>query len=377
MSNYTAPSNDAADFALESYTAPSNDNADFQFAPDAIVASPTRRSATVTRPTPTTTGVGTVATIPTRRAGTFARQSPTATGAGTTTVALGRRTATLSRFAPGVVAVGTAPVTPTRRTLQLTRRRAVAGTVVWTINGNVVQRVTDETATRSQLALTVRVTQADLLSTIRTLKSDEGKVDILGTDAGGYTAVDRAGGDNTFEIIPPVSRLPLRRQTDIHVESYEETLVSADLGEWDVELELIPTATRTDTPSASETVAPGEWGFETRYGTLATDRVTADFVGTGADGVERFEIRTPLLKEQAHVFEAALAQLGGVGVQQVPDATNVAIDDAPGDPAIVTVDAPDGQTVVDDGDYVVLDWESTRLNDRFQEVEFELGTTTV
>jgi len=341
------------------------------------IVAPPSRPVTATRAPPPTTGTGAVSVAVSARSVTIGRDAPTPIGSGAAPVTVSARSLAVGRVLPVVVGVGVAAVGVASRPLILSRRVPRVGYTDWIVGGDPIARVTDETATRSQLALTARVTQTDLLDTIRTLKSDEGKVDVLGTDAGGYTAVDRAGGDNTFEIIPPVSRLPLRRQTDIHVESYEETLVSADLGEWDVELELIPTATRTDTPSASETVAPGEWGFETRYGTLATDRVTADFVGTGADGVDRFEIRTPLLKEQAHVFEAALAQLGGVGVQQVPDATNVAIDDAPGDPAIVTVDAPDGQTVVDDGDYVVLDWESTRLNDRFQEVEFELGTTTV
>jgi len=96
---------------------------------------------------------------------------------------------------------------------------------------------------------------------------------------------------------------------------------------------------------------------------IATGRVDAEFAGTGADGVDRFDLTVRLTFEQAHVFEAALSRLEGV-----PDATNEPLDDTDDDANTVTIDAPDGQSVVDDGEYVVMEFSSQKITDAYQEL---------
>jgi hypothetical protein len=252
--------------------------------------------------------------------------------------------------------------------------QAQVGYTEWVLDDAPIGRVTAETSTNRALSLTTRVTSGTLEATLRPLKTDEGKVDVLGTDDGGFVAIDRADGGNTFTLIPPVRRHPLRQRDTVHVQRYEESLVSQDVGEWTVDLEVVRDADRADTPSASESPAADEWGFTTQYGTIATARVDADVVGTGEQAVQRFDVTARLTKQQAHVFEAALARLGAGRVREVPDAANVAVDDSTDDAVTVTVDAPDSQSTVSDGDYIVTAWESERLTDAYQSVSFTLAS---
>lgn len=246
----------------------------------------------------------------------------------------------------------------------------------YTIGGTATGQLIAEIATHTTLTLAFRVQTATLSTTFRPLKPNEGKVNILTLDDGGYVAIDRADGNNTVTITPPPRRTPLRQSGDYHVRRYEEQLVSQEVGEWTVEIEFVKDADRTDTPSISETAAADEWGFTTRYGTIATDRVDADFLGTGSDGVERYELTTRLTFAQAHAFEAALSLLSGTRVRAIPDAPNVIVDDTAADANTLTVDAPDGQTIVADDDYVVTAWESERITEAYQTVTMTLAQTT-
>lgn len=257
------------------------------------------------------------------------------------------------------------------QTLQFDTLNPLIGYTVWALDGQQVGAETGEIATHRSLTLSLRAQTSTLTNVLRPLKSDEGQVDVLVTDSGGFVAVDRADGGNTFQLDPPVGRQPLRQIGDYHVRRYEEDLVSQDVDEWDVEIEFVPDANRTDAPGISETPSGDEWGFTTRYGTIATDRVDAQFLGTGSDGVERFEVTARLTFDQSLAFEAALSTVEGVRVRSIPDATNVAVDDTGGE-ATLTVDSPTND-VLADGDYVVLDWESTRLNDDWQEIAFEIA----
>lgn len=263
---------------------------------------------------------------------------------------------------------------------------AAFSTPNYQIDGDGAARVIDEEATAERLTLTARVTTANLTSVWRPLKSDQGEVEILDIDDGGFSAIDRANGSNTFTLDPPAARKPLRQSGEYHVDSYEEELVSQDLGEFNVEVEFVRDANRTDEPSSNEVKSGasfpwtfdqaftkhGGWGFDTRYGQIVTERVDAELLGTGADGVRRFEITARLTFNQAHVFEAALSRLGGTRVRDIPDGTNLLVDDTGGD-ATLTVDVPDGQDIISDGEFVVTDWTSTRINDAFQTVSWEMG----
>lgn len=257
------------------------------------------------------------------------------------------------------------------QTLAFDLPKALIGYADWVIDGDAVADATiAEIAEHDALTLTFRVPTATLTNVLRPLKINEGQVNDLTLDDGSYRGVDRSGGSNTFTVTPPVTRLPLRRTRDYHVDRYEEDMVSRTVEEWDVTLDLMPTETRTDTETVSESVSGG-WGFTTRNGTIATDSVDADFLGRGAGGVERFALTARLTKQQAHSFETALALQRGVRVRRLPDTSNEAVDETSGEANTVTVSSPT-TAVVPDGDYIVLSWESERLNDAAQSVTFEI-----
>lgn len=251
------------------------------------------------------------------------------------------------------------------------------GTVpaAYAIGGELWPTLTEEVATYRRLVLTFRLQTSVLTGRARNAKTDENRIDVLPTDSGGFTALDRAGGANTFEITAPERRQPLRQSGTYHVARYEEDLVSADLGEWDLTVEFVRDAHRQDTPSISQSRGADEWGLQTRYGTVATDRVDAQFLGTGRDGVERFSLATRVTMAQAHALEAAFARLDGTRIRQIAEASNRVVDATADSGNTVTVTPPDSDTVVTQGDYVVLGWESTRLNDAFQSMELEVAKT--
>jgi hypothetical protein len=264
-------------------------------------------------------------------------------------------------------------VTVPLRSLNVLREQFRVGYADWILDGEPIVRVTGETSTDRTLSLSLRVTTELLEQELRPLKTDEGKVDVIGTDDGGFVAVDRADGGNTFRLIPPVRRLPLRRESDMHVTRYEESLVSQDVSEWQVDVEFQRDEERGDSPSLSQTPAADEWGIETRYGEIATGRVDADVLGTGEGGAERFELTTRLTKRQTQVFESALNRLGAGRIRNIPDAPNEAVDDSTDDAVTVTLDTPDSQDTVSDGEYIVTEWESERLTDAYQTVSFTVA----
>ena len=280
----------------------------------------------------------------------------------------------------------------------------------WNIDGQEIETETEEEATQKTLTLTFRVETQTLLEQLRELKTDEGQVETLELDDGGFISVDRAGGENTFAVTPPETRQPLRDETDYHVEAYEETLVSQSVSEWDVTLELVRSENRTDEPTITideqveqpETDTGGTlgdesgftlgglggatlgnqqvteipadwWGIQSEYGTIATGRVDADFLGTGFGGVERFELRTRLTKDQTHVIESVLSRLGAVRVRDVADQQNLITDETPERLNTLEIDSPTPD-ILESGEYVALDFESVRLNDAFNELVIEIAS---
>jgi hypothetical protein len=180
------------------------------------------------------------------------------------------------------------------------------------------------------------------------------------------------------------------------------------VGEWDVSLDLIQNMDRTDgdtkTDLADDVGFPltfsypfvgigddgagfpvtfnqsftrrsgAEWLFVTPGNTLITDRVDAEFIGTGEGGVRRFQLTALLTFAQSRIFESELSRLAGGRIREIPDATNVAVDDTGGN-AILGVKAPGG-SVVPSGDYVVVEaWESTRLSEAYQAVDIVIAST--
>jgi hypothetical protein len=368
MPKYTPPQSDAADFALGTYTAPNSDAADFELISEALL-SPAPTSVRLAGPTASVSGE-TVSVGATAGTVQVAGQAASVQ-AGTVSLSPATTPVTVAGQPAALATRGRLQPAPTG--VQFDGQPAGIGFEEWAIDGGRAGTNRNEVATDQTLTLSQRVTTTTLESTLRALKADEGKVDVITVDDGGFRAVDRADGANTFEIIPPVYRQPLRQTETYHVERYEEDLVSQEVGEWDVQLDLIREQDRTDTRTVSETPTTDEWGFTTTNGTIATARVDAEFAGTGRDGVERWDLTARLTFNQALAFETALSRIGGGRVKSIPDAANVAVDDTSGDVATVTVDTPDGNSIVADGAYLVTEWESTRLNDAFQEVAFTLA----
>lgn len=354
-------------FAPWANGASATDTAWFDLAKTGEISAPVTQTGSVT-PEPAVSGTGVVDVAAPATSSASVTPVPTMVyGIAAPATTVGGETPS-----PAVTASGTATLSAPTTGITTDTPDPSVGFIHWLLDGTLLPTATDEIATHASVAVTFRVETQKLLNVARAAKSDEGRVDVLTTDDGGYRSVDRADGGNTFALTPPATRRPLRQSGDYHVARYEEDLVSQTVDDWDVTLEFVPDANRSDTPSIGESPAADEWGFTTRHGTIATDRVDAAFLGTGADGVERFELVARLSFQQAHVFEAALARLDGVRVREVPEASNRAVDDTSGDANTVTVSSPTSN-VVADGDYVVTEWSSTRLNDAYQRVEFVLA----
>ena len=275
---------------------------------------------------------------------------------------------------PEVTGVGDVGVSVPADTLEAQTPGPVVGFAHWHLDDDELKTATGETATHRSVILSLRMDTEGMLNRVRKVKRHEGRVDVLVTDDGGFTAVDRADDENTFDLVPPATRRPLRDAGGYHVAAYEETLVSADVGEWDVTVEFVRADNRDDEPSLDETADADEWEIDTRFGTLATDRVSADFAGTGADGVERFEVGLTLTFAQAHVLEAALARLDGARIREIPDGPNAPVDDTPDAGNTLGIDAPGSDDVVPNDEYVVVEpFESERLNDEFQRISLEIA----
>lgn len=370
MAKYTEESGDTLDFTgATEYTETTGDVLDFELVL-AIRAQLPARTLQLSRTEPTATGAGTATATNPARTLELSRNVPSVS----VVASLPSRTLELSRSVPDATGAGTVQAQAPSRSLQLSRSVPRAGFVNWLLDGAEIGANTGETATHAALTLSQRVGTSTLSDVLRPLKSDEGKVTILPSDDGGFVAVDRADGGNTFTLTPPVKREPLRQEIAAHVQRYEEEMVSQTVDEWQVEIEFARGESRADTPAISETRDTGEWAFDTRYGQIATGRVDAEFTGTGEGGIERFELIMRLTKEQAHVWEAAFALVEGTRIRQIPDATNEVQDDTNGDSTVGVV-SPAADTVVSDGNYVVLSWESSRINDAYQEVTATIATT--
>jgi len=335
----------------------------------------------------------------------LSRGALTAAGDGTADVALPARSLTLTRSPLGVVtfvgipartlslkrdplpttATGVVSTPIPSRALTLTRGVLSVGYTEWGIDGEQLRNVTSETATPERLSLTSRVSRPTLRDVVRPLRSDEGKYRVFADDSGGYRAVDTADGNNTFVINAPIGRVPLRPLADeYHVDRYEEEIVETTGDEWDVTLELVPDATRDDdatitleeqTPDGSSTL-PAEWyGLDSVNGTIATDRVDADVTGVGEGGVDRATLTLKLTFGQAYALETALAQNRGTRVRTIEDGTNRAVDETANGSNTLTITSPDEDTLPS-GEYVVVEpFESTWINNSWQEVELEIVPT--
>lgn len=81
----------------------------------------------------------------------------------------------------------------------------------WTIDGEEFGTLVDGVATYRSLEARFRATRSELLNQLRQMESNAGKVDVLPMSDGSFVAVDRTDdGSNTFNLVPPFNRRPLR-----------------------------------------------------------------------------------------------------------------------------------------------------------------------
>jgi len=253
----------------------------------------------------------------------------------------------------------------------------------WLIDGQRIPDAITEVVTPGRTDLTFRVDRATLIQYLRPLRSNEGQYKRLQSGDGGYTTVDTAAGANTYTFEPPAKREPLRRETPVHVDRYEEELVAQSTDKWDVALDLVPAATRTDdatialdeqTPSGGSTLPSGWWEFDTTNGPLALppSRVSADISGVGDTGVDRVQLTLTLTFAQAHVAETALKRARGTRVRQIEDGTNRPLDETGDDANTLDVTSPTPDVIASQS-YVVVDgFDSERLNEGFQRFDVTL-----
>lgn len=242
-----------------------------------------------------------------------------------------------------------------------------AGFANWKIDGQSITSITDEIREWDGLTLTFQTDVSTVTNHLRALDGQAGKVELIERADGGFIAVDRADGDNTYAVSPPVQRQPLRVDGDFLVDEYDEEVSDQQGDHYEVTLQLIPDADRETTNALAETADAGEWTFEFDTGTIATSRVSAELDAVGKNGTPGKRLTLILDNDQATVLEESASKLAAVRIREVPDGDNVAEDNSEGDTNTVTVSSPDTDTFPD-GSYVVQEWETTMQNNDWQRV---------
>lgn len=227
------------------------------------------------------------------------------------------------------------------------------------------------------LTLVLRSDEEITEERLNPLSSHAGDVEATPRANGGFSAEDRAGGENTYTLHPPSARENVRTENTWHVDQYDQTPVDQASKQYEVTVRLTASENKdptTDYPDQEP--ADGEWLFEAHNGAIATSRVLADVrgrgegVGEGDDKTLRL-ILTPL---QTRIMEENASQLNAVVSRNVPDGTGYSQDNSPNQRNTLTVTAPsnDHERLLKSGDYAVEAWATEWLNDDFYEVELDL-----
>jgi len=244
----------------------------------------------------------------------------------------------------------------------------------WVLGKNPVAELIEETRTWDTLTLVFRSDRATVINQLRPLDSDAGKVEVLERSDGGFDAIDRADGRNTYQITPPAGRIPPRLAGDYLVDEYEEEVVDQQGKQFRVTVTLVPDQDRDTDSHYAETPSGGDWKFDFSTGTIATPRVRADVGGGASKGTQAKRLRLILTDKQVQVLEESASLLNAVRIREVPDGANVAEDNSPGDQNTVTVASPN-ENVFESGEYVVDEWETVMQNDRFHKVTLTVNSS--
>lgn len=360
--SYSPPDSSSVDFELEGYTAPAADQVDFELG-DLSTITPPAADLSLSPETPTATVAGTTSLEPPAQSLDLSPGQTSISGIGTVTVAPGAETLSLSDHGASVAyEISPAPVELSFDPLDLQLESSV-----WIIGGTLVEEIVEETRTWDKLTLTFRAGEQQVNSNFRPLDQEAGKLDILEKSNGGFIALDRVDGDNTYQLTPPRGRRPPRLSGTFFVDEYNEEVVDQQGNEYQVTISFIPDGPRTTDSGYTETVDTGEWEFDFETGTVATRRVNAEVGSSAASGTRNKRLQLILTDQQVQVLEESATRLNAVRVREVPDGKNIAEDNSAGDRNTVTISSPNEQ-VFESGDYVVQTWETVMQNDDWHRV---------
>ena len=250
-----------------------------------------------------------------------------------------------------------------------------SGVPRWVINGNQLYELQEEVRTWQNLILTFRAQKEIVKDRFRPLFSDAGQVDVIESIDGGFDAVDRAGGDNEFDVQSPFGREQVRPVEQLYLEDYSEAAVGRDGDFWEVEMELVADQEKLydnvygtfDGSLPNEEPAVNQWYFEFEEGSFNTSRVTADVDRSHSGSIEEAELEIFLLTEEVRILEENLGLLAATNLREVPDGKNVMVDESSGSRNTVVIDSPADAEDVVEGTFVVDEWE----------VEFNLASYLV
>lgn len=244
----------------------------------------------------------------------------------------------------------------------------------WLIDGTPFANVDVVESTAKSIKLS-GIAARYRLKQLRRFRRDAEKVGVVIDDEGRFRAVDRSLDGNTYTVTPPISENPPHVKADMLVAGYNESRAAKQENKKNVEVTLQRPESRDATGGEpSETAGSTEWLFEFHSGTIATDRVTPE-QETAVDVAEDVEsLQLVLTAEQVLVLETSASYPDAVSVVEVPDGENLAEDNSSADRQTVTVTAPSPakEDVLASGDYVVVDWTSTRLDSDSYEVTLDL-----
>jgi len=240
----------------------------------------------------------------------------------------------------------------------------------WLFGDSQIPGLVEETAEHDSLTLVFAADRALFESRLRPLSAESGEVDVVGDSSGSFTAYDRAGGDNTYQLEPPDARNPPNAPGKYLVADFESEVRDQAAEEYLATVELVPGASRTQTGTVDG--SGGRWTLSFETGTVSTDRVSSDVSEQARKSQSGVVLTAVLNGEECRALEESASALGAVRYRSVPDGDEVVEDNSDGSRNTVEIDPP-ADAPLEPGDYVVLGWTRTALNDDFYEAEMELA----
>jgi len=246
----------------------------------------------------------------------------------------------------------------------------------WRIDGEPVYPVKEEIRNWQELTLIFRANREQRDNALKPLDSSSGKIEIVEISDGSYKVIGRADADTEVSLDIPARRAPLRVQTEYHISEYSETITDQAADIYEVEITLVGDGPKSGGAHGTVTASNDEWHFAFADGEVATDRVGEEVSGGGSTVGGKRSVSVTCSLDQAAVIEESLNRMAAVRMREIPDAQNIAEDKNPNSRNTVTVTAPSNrdpnERIIESGDYVVEEWETSLINDSYVDMMLEL-----